>query len=207
MRDCAVVARSCQPGDLRLTAYLVPVKAATSISGLRVFLLQALPEYMLPSDFVWLDSLPLTPNGKLNRKALPLPAATPESQPAAPAESPLEKLTAGIWRDVLGRASVGLDDNFFQIGGHSLLATQVVSRLAAALEIELSVVLLFEAPTVRSLAEALARTQREQPIGMRAIPRRPLSAANEARQTFLDGAPGGEAEELLPMAERANFST
>ncbi|MFP2913762.1 phosphopantetheine-binding protein, partial [Pyxidicoccus sp. 3LFB2] len=114
---------------------------------------QKLPEYMVPSALVLLDTLPLTANGKVDRKALPVPelrTAEPESFAAPRTET--EQLLAGIFSAVLNVPRVGLHDDFFELGGHSLLATQLVSRVREAFHVELALRTLFEAPSVEQLA-------------------------------------------------------
>jgi acyl carrier protein len=143
----------------------LPVLSGTSLSAaeLRNHLLMRLPEYMIPSFFVIMDSLPLTPNGKLDRKALPVPEAglaNFEESFVAP-RTPSEKMLAGIWCHVLGQKKVGIHDNFFELGGHSLLATQVMSHLRKAFEVELPLRSLFEAPTISGLAIRIAQRQAE----------------------------------------------
>lgn len=155
IQHAVVLAREDTPGDKRLVAYLVAsTDSAASASELRHFLQQKLPEYMVPSAFMFLDSLPLTPNGKLDRKALPVPDQTrPElAETYTAPRTPVEKLLAQIWAVVLKLDKVGIHDNFFRLGGHSLLATQVISRAREAFQVELPVRALFEAPTVAELA-------------------------------------------------------
>ncbi|HVV70346.1 MAG TPA: amino acid adenylation domain-containing protein, partial [Verrucomicrobiae bacterium] len=207
VRECAVVAHRDDANGPRLVAYLVCSPDAVSPAELRPFLQSTLPEYMIPSDFVPLEKLPLTANGKLDRRALPLPIRNTLVQPSGQAMNPVERLTADIWCELLGRTSVGLEDNFFELGGHSLLATQVISRLAAALGTELSVVLLFEAPTVAALARAAAQAQREQPGRMSAIPRRTAPVTSDDLLARLDGLSNCEVDEMLRLTERPNFST
>ncbi|MGH7828867.1 MAG: amino acid adenylation domain-containing protein, partial [Candidatus Binatia bacterium] len=128
-----------------------------SLEELRSFLRQKLPDYMVPSAFVFLDSLPLTPNGKVDRRALPAPDQTRpdlDGTLVAP-RSPVEETLARIWAEVLGLEKVGVYDNFFDLGGHSLLATQVISRVRATLKLELPLRSLFESPTVAELAERI----------------------------------------------------
>ena len=101
------------------------------VQHLRGFLKDKLPNYMVPSDFSFLDSLPLTPSGKVDRRALPAPdifKGGREAGYAAPRTS-TEKALANIWAKILGRDQIGIHDNFFDLGGHSLKATQVVSRI------------------------------------------------------------------------------
>ncbi|MFY0566439.1 amino acid adenylation domain-containing protein [Archangium lansingense] len=161
VRQVVVVAREDRPGDKRLVAYLTPSgPQAPSTSELRTHLKQHLPEHMVPSVFVVLEQLPLTPNGKINRKALPAPEASNDTaaEYIAP-RTPTEELLAGIWAEVLSVPRVGIRDNFFELGGHSLLATRVTSRVHQALGRRLSVLTLFQNPTVELLAEALRRLQ------------------------------------------------
>jgi amino acid adenylation domain-containing protein len=146
--EAAVVTRE-DGGERRLVAYLV---GEVPTAELRTYLRERLPEYMLPAAFVALDELPLTPNGKLDRARLPAPEAE-ESAFVAP-RTPTEEAVAAAWAEVLGRERVGVHDNFFEIGGHSLLATQVVTRLRRALDRDVPLRALFEAPTVAGLAAA-----------------------------------------------------
>jgi acyl carrier protein len=149
-------------GDKRLVAYIVPHPEQTSEQSqstpttdqLRHFLKQKLPEYMVPSAFVFLDTLPLTPNGKIDRNALPDPDfARPnlEETFVAP-RTDIEQQIANIWTSLLKLEKVGIHDNFFTLGGHSLLATQIISRLRHTFGIELPLRTLFAAPTVAELA-------------------------------------------------------
>jgi amino acid adenylation domain-containing protein len=154
VRAAAVIAREDAPGDMRLVAYVVLAGMPLDDGELRRFLEQRLPEYMVPSAIVVLESLPLLPNGKLDRRALPAPdRMEPKAREdyVAP-RTPLEEMLAGIWATVLRLERVGVRDNFFAIGGHSLLATQVVSRLRATIGVELPLRALFEDPTVADLA-------------------------------------------------------
>jgi acyl carrier protein len=132
-----------------------------SVSELRDFLQARLPDYMVPTAFVFLDALPLTPNGKVDRRALPVPGQSrPELQETMVApRTAVEETVARIWADVLELEQVGIYDNFFDLGGHSLKATQAVSRVRRALDIDLPLRTLFEAPTVAGLAAVVQETQ------------------------------------------------
>jgi acyl carrier protein len=163
VRETVVLAREDNPGDKRLAAYVVASDSQPPTNELRDFLKQKLPEYMVPSAFVFLDALPLTPNGKVDRRALPPPdARRPDLKesfvaPRAPAE---EKLAA-IWREILKLERVGIHDDFFDLGGHSLLATQLIFRICDAFQVELPLRSLFENPTVAGLAAQVARAPGE----------------------------------------------
>jgi amino acid adenylation domain-containing protein/FkbM family methyltransferase len=181
--------------DKRLVAYVVPrQEQAPRINELRSFLKQKLPEYMVPSVFVFLDALPLMPNGKLDRKTLPPPvynrAQLSEVYVAPRTHS--EKILTRIWQEVLKIEEVGVYDNFFDLGGQSLMAVQVVSRIRDALQVDLSLRSIFEKPTIAALAKGLeASPQREDraeahtsaPVGETLA--RPLSFAQQ-RLWFLD---------------------
>jgi len=124
---------------------------------------QRLPDYMVPSAFVVLESLPRTPNGKLDRKALPEPDRLGiESRAAYVApRTETEETLARIWSEVLGVERVGVRDTFFDLGGHSLLATQVLMRLREAFQVEIPLRKLFETPTVEGLAIAVIESEAE----------------------------------------------
>jgi amino acid adenylation domain-containing protein len=147
-------------GDRSLVAYIVSQPgAASNVSDIRKFLLAKLPEYMVPSSFIFLESMPLTANGKVNRRALPVPdQSRPELEQdfVAPRTS-LEEVVAGIWRDVLGLEQIGVHDNFFELRGHSLLATQVVARLSEIFEFEIPLKTIFQSPTIAGLAAAMVQ--------------------------------------------------
>ncbi len=198
IRQGAVVARADATGQKRLVAYLVAEGVAPTFDSLRAHVGRELPEFMIPSAFVFLEALPVTPNGKLDRRALPEPAAEVAELWVAP-RGPIEESLATIWREVLRVGLVGAHDDFFRLGGHSLFATQVVSRVRDAFRIELPIRRLYEAPTLAGLAAAVeaalkgsaATAGAIQPVARdRALP---LSFA-QRRMWFLDQmAPGGTA--------------
>ncbi|WLI31591.1 non-ribosomal peptide synthase/polyketide synthase [Pseudomonas rhodesiae] len=136
-------------GGKQLVAYLVPQGDAPD--DLKGWLLNSLPEYMVPTHWVHLAKLPVTANGKLDRKALPLPDTAPQQAYSAP-QNPMQQALAAIWSDVLGVSQVGLDDNFFELGGDSIISIQVVSRARQA-GIRLSPRDLFQYQSVRGLAQ------------------------------------------------------
>ncbi|HEY0173191.1 MAG TPA: amino acid adenylation domain-containing protein, partial [Pyrinomonadaceae bacterium] len=129
------------------------------VPRLRAHLQERLPEYMVPADFVMLDSLPLTPSGKVDRRQLPAPdVPRPELEGSFVApRTEVEGRVAAVWAEVLALGRVGVHDNFFDLGGHSLVATQVVTRLCDAFETELPLRCLFESPTVAGVAAAVVR--------------------------------------------------
>jgi amino acid adenylation domain-containing protein len=163
VRESVVTVREDPVGEKSLVAYVVPMRAGLAIGELRSFLRAKLPEYMIPSTFVFLEKLPLTTNGKVDRKNLPMPdlsERSPEGSYLAP-RTAVEEVVADIWAEALNVSRIGVRDNFFELGGHSLKATRVNSRLCTIFKMELPLRMLFEHPTVESLAQAvLARETR-----------------------------------------------
>jgi acyl carrier protein len=114
-----------------------------------------LPQYMIPSTFVTMAELPRTASGKLDRRKLAVPARARAIEGSLPLRTATERTVAGIWADLLGLDTVGLDENFFDLGGHSLLAVRMISRVRKELDVDAPVVTVFQHPTVRLLANAL----------------------------------------------------
>ena len=159
VREVVVVAREEVAGDKRLVAYvLLSERAATTTAELRQYLKGRLPEYMVPSAFVVLESLPLTANGKVDRSRLPAPEQSRAELGEAYVgpRTALEEALCGIWSEVLNVERVGVFDNFFELGGHSLLATQAASRMRTLAGVEVPLRWLFERPTVGELAPRVA---------------------------------------------------
>lgn len=177
-----VVAREDQPGRRQLVAYVVTTQ---SLSGeaLRLFVKQALPDYMVPAAVVFLDALPLTPNGKIDRKALPVPESDRSEERIEVPGTPTQDLVAGIWSEILGTERVGRHDQFFDLGGHSLLATQVMSRVRATFQIELPLRSLFDFPTVEEFAAAIDRAT-VQDAGAQAPPIEPVARTERLPLSF-----------------------
>ena len=155
VRETVCVASAASGIGKRLIAYVVAAQNSSALlDELRQFLKEKLPEYMLPSAFVFLPALPLTSNGKVDRQALPAPEqAQMESEEifVAP-RTPLEKTLAEIWAEVLGVKKVGVHDNFFELGGDSILTIQIISRASHA-GVKLTPKQLFTYPTIAELAE------------------------------------------------------
>lgn len=147
-------------GDKALAAYIVPRKGAPlDKQALRSFLEQRLPHYMVPSDWVFLEDLPRTSSFKIDWKALPKPVRKPKETTEQGADDLNETQAAllAIWRQLLGTESIGLDNDFFEYGGHSLLAVRLFIELEKQLGVRLPPSVIFEAPTIRKLAQLVKR--------------------------------------------------
>jgi hypothetical protein len=170
VRDAAVIAREDDPGEYRLVAYCALLDGTGSspdrepekmpedrTADLRAYLRGKLPSHLVPSAFVSLGAFPLTATGKVDRRAFPPPPgdASRSSGHTDVQMTPTQETLAGMFGEILGRTPVGPGDNFFELGGHSLLAMQLISRIRHAWEVNVSLVDLFDAPTVRGLASRI----------------------------------------------------
>ena len=185
-----VVAREDVPGDRRIVAY---VTGRPDPDALRDALRRELPEYMVPSAFVVMETLPQTATGKVDPKTLPVPGyASPEESHVAP-RTPAEETIAEIWSEVLDVPRVSADDDFFALGGQSLLAMRFLFRLRAALGVELPIAALLEAPTVEAVARRVERLRAaaERPAGdeppLVAVPRGGPLPVTELQRTIWFG--------------------
>ncbi|MBJ8030645.1 non-ribosomal peptide synthetase [Bacillus cereus group sp. N21] len=154
VREALTVVREDRNGDKNLVMYVVlEVGKEMHVNEMREYLQGLLPEYMVPSAYVFLEAFPLNHNGKVDRQVLPVPdeSSFDQVEYVAPRNS-VEQVIAEVWSEVLGNEKVGVHDNFFTLGGHSLLAMLIVYRLRSALNTELSMQSLFDHPTVSKLA-------------------------------------------------------
>lgn len=208
----AVTTRRSPAGDLELLAYVVLAAGdgdgePAGTEEIRAHLAARLPEAMVPSVVLLLDTMPLTPSGKVDRQRLPSPEE--RDRPAggqwiAP-RTPAETAVAALMAEVLGVREVGAEDDFFALGGHSLVAIRLVLRLRRDFGIKLTVGELFSARTVAALAARIdaARSEGDGP-GVRPVPRTgelPLSFGQQ-RMWFLDQLEPGSDEYLVPLALR-----
>jgi amino acid adenylation domain-containing protein len=159
LKDAAVLAREDTPGDRRLVGYIVPDgETVPNNNELRNFLLEKLPDYMVPFIFIKMDSLPINPNGKVDRKALPKPdQSRPDLEKAYVApRTDLEQFIVDIWKEILNLDKIGIYDNFFDLGGNSLKAAVFANRLQKELDEVVHVGVVFKAPLIAELSMYMA---------------------------------------------------
>jgi amino acid adenylation domain-containing protein len=179
VREVVVIDREISQSEKYLCAYIVPHHGKTPdnttteplSNQLAEYLAGTLPDYMIPSYFIEIENIPLNPNGKVDRKALPQPEVLTGSKYVAPRDRVEEKLVA-IWSEVLREGlpsnmaestpPLGIDDNFFELGGHSLKAVRIIAKIHKELDIKLSLVEIFTAPTIREMAAAAASMAKKQ---------------------------------------------
>ncbi|MER6207004.1 amino acid adenylation domain-containing protein [Streptomyces sp. NPDC001642] len=159
VNDAVVTKWEPTPGDQRLAAYITlgqptAVDDDELIADLNTHLGDRLPQYMIPSSISVLDRIPVNANGKTDHRALPQPK-TDTHTATTRASGPAEELIAGIWADVLNCPDLDIHANFFALGGHSLLATRIVSRLRTTLSPDIPLALIFDNPTIHTMAEAV----------------------------------------------------
>lgn len=166
VRQCAVVARPDDQGIDQLVAYVVA--DGLPVNRLAAHASRYLPGYMLPETYVALDALPLTAAGKTDRHSLPAP--TPADRAARvgsePPQGPVEEALAGLWEEVLGIATVGRADNFFDVGGNSLRSLQVLIRIRAVFDVDVRVSEFFAAPTIQALATSIEHAMADFVAGL-----------------------------------------
>ncbi|MBN3360519.1 non-ribosomal peptide synthetase, partial [Clostridium botulinum] len=153
VKEAAVIDREDDDKNKYICAYIVCNKELT-VGEIREYLLNKLPEYMVPSYFIQIEKLPLTLNGKLDKKALPEPYRKINTgvEYEAPRDEIQEKILL-IWREVLGVENIGINDNFFELGGHSLNATNFISKVYRELNREIPLKQLFKSPTIKGLSK------------------------------------------------------
>ncbi|MCP5102585.1 MAG: amino acid adenylation domain-containing protein, partial [bacterium] len=150
VKEAAVIAKEDNEGDLSLYAFFESGREITA-SEIREYLLKTLPDYMVPAHFVPMAKIPVTPNGKIDRKALAkveVKGTAGAGAPYKPPRSDYERKIEAIWCKLLEKEKIGTDDNFFDLGGHSLLLIKLKSRLERTFDREISIVQLFNYPTI-----------------------------------------------------------
>lgn len=159
IKDAVVVDRLDKDGSKYLCAYIA-AEVDTSVSQLKQYLLTKLPEYMIPTYFIRMDHLPLNMNGKVDRKALPDPdESLINNVEYEEPKSEIEKKLVDIWKEVLDKKSIGINDNFFDLGGHSLKATTLAAKINKNLNVEIPLKEIFNAPTIKEIAKYIENTE------------------------------------------------
>jgi acyl carrier protein len=182
----AIVLAAEDNNEKYLCAYLVAKTGETKSiqpAGLRDYLSNRLPDYMVPAYFVMLEKIPLTPSGKVDRKALPAPGIEKEKEYLAPRDT-FEKKLVGLWSDILEveKEKISINDNFFHLGGHSLKATVLASRIHKEFNINVSLSKIFKTPHIRGLASHIKETARNNYLPVEPVEKKdyyPLSSAQK----------------------------
>ncbi|MFM7790018.1 MAG: condensation domain-containing protein, partial [Microcystis panniformis] len=177
VKEAIIIAREDQPGVKRLCAYVIASQNLT-VSQLRLFLQEKLPQYMVPAFFVLLDAFPLTPNGKIDRRALPQPALELEDEAAINfiPGTETERILAEIWQRILGIKTISINDNFFELGGDSILAIQIIAQANQA-GLQITPKQLFSHQTIAQLAtvaQTTAITEIDQGLVTGEVPLTPI---------------------------------
>ncbi|MCB2311577.1 amino acid adenylation domain-containing protein [Clostridium tagluense] len=153
IKECVVLAKECEDGNKYLSAYL-SWKRELTVLQLREYLSKYLPDYMIPSLYIYVDQIPLTSNGKIDRRRLEqikenVSLGSEYEEP----RNDIEKKLVDIWRDTLKVEKIGINDNFFELGGHSLKAVLLTSKVFKELNVEISMVEIFKLPTIKIFAK------------------------------------------------------
>lgn len=202
----AVVPRENEVAGRSLVAFIIPADAALELDAVRARLRERLPAYLVPDQIRRLDQFPLTAHGKLDRAALKRMAESAES-PQAPApgraaRTPREIQILEVFRVVLGRADIGIDDDFFQVGGHSLMAIRLVAGISERLGTPVNLRLLFQAPSVAALCAALESTPAPAATWRHLLP---VRTTGSRRPVFFVPGGGGGTFDLAFYAKLADY--
>ena len=157
VRQSTIIAHEYEGGEKAIVAYVAATFPEIPVNRLRAFLMETLPDYMIPSVFVGLQTIPLTPNGKVDVKALPAPDDLRHSLAAdfLPPRNKTEEALAAVWCELLHRKIVGVNDNFFDLGGHSLTASTLATRISSIFRVSFPLRAIFEQPTIAGLASLI----------------------------------------------------
>ncbi len=158
IKETVVTVHQNESGDKSLCAYLVTDEELTS-PELKDYLSKRLARYMIPTHYIILDKMPLTSNGKINRKALPDPDGIDRGEIIAP-RNEIEAKLLKIWQKILGRDQIGVTNDFFEVGGHSLKATRLTAHILKEMNVEISLLEIFEKSTIAEMAELIAQKEK-----------------------------------------------
>ena len=199
IKQAAVIARQDKEKEKYLCAYVVPEHRETLekdyhqwSAQLRQYLLDRLPDYMIPSFFVSLERLPLTANGKINRKALPEPEIKSSTEYIAP-RNPVEKRLVQIWQEIFGLEKIGVTDDFFDLGGHSLWGIRISNEIHKYFEIEIQFIQVFQERTIEKLAQYIKKAREEKFVTIKPVEKKeyyPLSSPQRRLYILYQMVPG-----------------
>ncbi|MGD2089268.1 MAG: amino acid adenylation domain-containing protein, partial [Candidatus Aminicenantes bacterium] len=184
VKEAVVSVRDDKNGSKYLCAYIVPRLADSfETHQISAYLLEKLPDYMVPPYFVMLEAIPLTTAGKIDRKSLPEPGITTGKEYSGP-RNEKEALMVQIWSEVLGieKDKIGIDDNFFALGGHSLKATRLIGSIHKSLDIEIPLAELFKMPTVRGLSACIETAEEEKFVSIQAVEEKDFYVLSSAQK-------------------------
>ena len=156
VQNIAVVAKTDDKNEKRLCAYLTLNDAESNVESLKQQAFERLPQYMIPSHWVVLETMPLTITGKINRKVLPaIDFSVKQTRQVVKPSNRIEEKLLTIWEDILDRSNFGITDNFFELGGHSVKAFQMLTEIEEAFEVDISLQTIFNLPTIRQIAQSV----------------------------------------------------
>jgi acyl carrier protein len=188
VKQAVVVEKDDGDGNKYLCAYIVltgksaPDQISSVSTELRNHLSQSLPDYMMPSYFIYIENIPLTPSGKVDRKILPIPKVESHTKHTAPRDE-IEKKLLEIWIEVLNvEGALGIDDHFFQLGGHSLKAVIMSSKAHKALDVKIPLAEVFKTPTIRGLSQYIKEAEKDKYLAIEPVEKKeyhPLSSAQK----------------------------
>jgi len=183
IKEAVVIARPDRQGDQYLCAYITCTNATVDVEELRQYLAAFMPDYMIPSYFVELETIPLTSNGKLDRKALPEPRVSKGEDYTAPRTRTENKLVE-IWAETLDIApqDISIDNGFFQLGGHSLKATVMINKIHREFQVKLTLAQVFRGASIRRLAQLIGEQEQEIYLTIEPAPVKPYYALSAAQK-------------------------
>jgi tyrocidine synthetase-3 len=183
IKEAVVIARPDRQGDQYLCAYITGTNTTVDVEGLRQYLAAFMPDYMIPSYFVEIETIPLTPNGKVDRKSLPEPQVSKGEDYTAPRTRTENKLVE-IWAETLDAAppDIGIDDGFFQLGGHSLKATVMINKIHREFQVKLTLAQVFRGASIRQLARLIGEKEQEIYLSIEPAPGKPYYALSAAQK-------------------------
>jgi amino acid adenylation domain-containing protein len=186
VKEAVVLIKQEKSGDKYLCAYIVSERGLLDTGEIRDYLSQSLPDYMIPSYFIFMEKLPLNPNGKIDRKALPEPVVSKGESYVGPRNFIEEKLVE-IWNDILCRDAkcdclIGIDDNFFELGGHSIKATLLVSKVQKKFNVSIPLTEVFSAPSIRELAQFIENASEDKYISLESAEKKVYYALSSAQK-------------------------